>query len=107
MSDRIAPMKSEDQITARIKELREQLKKQKDNQKDHARWTGANRTTLGIKRRRQLEGEIAGLEWVLRIGSVDPMATAFRPPATRINQDLAHYPPLPQGGHHQYDQYEV
>ena len=59
-------MKSEDKIAARIKELRARLKKQEGNSKAHARETGANRTTLGINVRRKLEGEIAGLEWVLR-----------------------------------------
>ena len=65
MSVRIAPMKREDEITARIKELRRKLKKQEAHRSGHARETGSNRSTLGIKLVRQLEGEIAGLEWVL------------------------------------------
>ena len=58
-------MKSERQITDRINELRSKLKKHEDRNKLYARETGAKRTTLGISRIRALEGEIAGLEWVL------------------------------------------
>jgi hypothetical protein len=58
-------MKTEKEILGRIDFLRGRLKRQEDERKRHARETGANRTTLGIRRTRELEGEIAGLEWVL------------------------------------------
>jgi hypothetical protein len=62
-------MRTEDEINARLKELRGRLKKREAEIKAHARDTGANRTTLGINTRRKLEGEIAGLEWVLVSGT--------------------------------------
>jgi hypothetical protein len=65
--DILTPMKSEDQIIARLKESRIKLKNRMLRSKAHARETGANRTTLGQKDRRQLEGEIAAFEWVLGI----------------------------------------
>ena len=62
-------MRTKDEINARLKELRGQLKQKEAQSKAHARETGANRTTLGINVRRKLEGEIAGLEWVLASGT--------------------------------------
>ena len=58
-------MKSEMQIAGYIQELRGALKKQESRRRSQARRTGANRSTLGIRRTRELEGKIAGLEWVL------------------------------------------
>ena len=58
-------MKTQEQIAARIKELRTELEGKEDSRKGHAKATGANRSTLGIKRKNELEGEIAGLEWIL------------------------------------------
>lgn len=59
-------MKSEEQITARIRELRDQLKPRKDNPERHRRGQKDHRGNLGIRRIRELEGEISGLEWVLK-----------------------------------------
>lgn len=64
----LTPMKTEEQIADRIAELRSALRKQEDKQKGHAQRTGANRSTLGTRLRRELEGEIAALEWVLGLG---------------------------------------
>ena len=58
-------MKSETQIAAYIEELRGALKKQESQRRSQAKRTGANHSTLGIRRTRELEGKITGLEWVL------------------------------------------
>jgi hypothetical protein len=58
-------MKTETQIKARIIELRDRLDKNTDQRKAYAKQTGANRTTLGVRSRREYEGQIEALEWVL------------------------------------------
>jgi len=65
LRDILTPMKTKEQIAARISELRHKLKTLDDKRKRHARETGANRSNLAIKQTRELEGEIAALEWVL------------------------------------------
>lgn len=66
-------MKNEQEIADRLTELRKRLRKVTKLGKDHAKKTGANRSTLGIKSRRLIEGEIVGLTWVL--GVPDPGRT--------------------------------
>jgi hypothetical protein len=61
-------MKTEVQIAARIVGLRTALKNRENEQKAHGQKTGANRSTIGNRLRRELEGEIAALEWVLGKG---------------------------------------
>jgi hypothetical protein len=58
-------MKSEVEIASRIKELREQLKVNETRRKQYAREHKARPGTLGLPYTRQLEGQIAALEWVL------------------------------------------
>ena len=65
MNDRLMPMKSEEEIVARIKELRHRLNEEEDARKRHGRKTGGNRSTLGMRVVDKLQGEIAGLEWAL------------------------------------------
>lgn len=69
------PMKSEIEIAARLRELRERLKVEAAKAKTYAKETGASRTTLGIRARRLLEGEIAGLAWVLGVPDPGPTPT--------------------------------
>jgi hypothetical protein len=57
-------MKTEEQIAARVQELRLELKRAERKRKDYARGKG-NRGTLGIRRIREMEGEILALTWVL------------------------------------------
>jgi hypothetical protein len=64
-------MKTEEQIAARIEELRGRLKPQKDDPFRHRRGQPGHLGNLGIRRIRELEGELAGLEWVLKDGT-DP-----------------------------------
>jgi hypothetical protein len=59
-------MKSESQIVDGIAELRDELKKQELRRKRHAQETGARRSNLGTKPTHLIEGEIAGLEWIVK-----------------------------------------
>jgi len=58
-------MKNQDQIAARIKELRAELVKVSDNPTRHKRGQKGHGGNLGIRHIRELGGEIRGLEWVL------------------------------------------
>jgi len=62
-------MKTEGEITQRIKALGEMLKKNDQRRKSYSREHGARTGTLGIKRIREIEGEIMGLLWVLEPGA--------------------------------------
>ena len=75
MGVRILPMKGEQEIATRLANLREQLTAVKYDRKTHAKKTGAKRTTLGIRSLRLLEGEIAGLAWVLGVPDPGPTPT--------------------------------
>jgi hypothetical protein len=62
--DILTPMKTEEQIAARIKELHGKLKPLAEDPRRHKRGQPGHVGALGIKRIRELEGEIAGFEWV-------------------------------------------
>jgi hypothetical protein len=68
-------MKSEDEIAARLREVREKLTMAEGVGKAYAKEKGSGRSTLGIKSRRLLEGERMALAWVLGIPDPGPTPT--------------------------------
>ena len=58
-------MKSHEQITARIEELRNKLKQARDDPRRHRRGQPGHLGNLGAKRIGELQGEMSGLKWVL------------------------------------------
>lgn len=65
MGDRIAPMRTEDQIMARINELHGKLKTLADDPRRHKRGLPGHKGALNIRRIREIEGAISELEWVI------------------------------------------
>jgi uncharacterized protein involved in exopolysaccharide biosynthesis len=75
MSARIQPMKSEAEITARLTDLRKRLEAEKDRHQDYKKQHGLTRSNFAKKSQRVLEGEIAGLAWVVDVPDLGPTPT--------------------------------
>ena len=65
MSDKIAAMKSEEQIKARIKELSDKLKQMEARSRESAKERGTGRSNLAKPVIHNLKGQLESLEWVL------------------------------------------
>jgi hypothetical protein len=58
-------VKSEAEIKSRMDELRRERDERNKRRANHARRVDSGRSTLGIRRIRETEGELKALSWVL------------------------------------------